>query len=225
MGALLSRLISLIAYACVGTFIAEAAGIAYLRATGKLDDQKIERFVEVAQGLDKNEAKTDEPLTITSDYEDQPSYEEREQARDLQARQLEMREQALKSGLDRVRFEQRNLTVARERYDSLQGAFDQQLESLRSKALSSGLENVRQIWENIKPKQAKEQILEMIEAQEVNDVVSILSAMPIGKRAKIVAEFKSPEEAEKLEEILRLIRQGVPEVNLIDKTRSQIKQP
>ncbi len=81
------------------------------------------------------------------------------------------------------------------------------------------------IWENIKPKQAKEQILKMLDNQEMNEVVTILSGMPIGKRAKIVGEFKTPEETEKLDEILRLIRCGVPEVNLIDKTLSQVKQP
>ena len=96
---------------------------------------------------------------------------------------------------------------------------------MRSKALSTGRENVRTIWENIKPKQAKEQIMEMIDKQEMNEVVTIFVAMPIAKRAKIVSEFKTAEELQKLDEIMRLIRQGVPEVNLIDKTRSQIGQP
>ena len=90
--------------------------------------------------------------------------------------------------------------------------------------MTTGHENVRSIWENIKPKQAKEQILKMIEADEIKDVVTIFSAIPITKRAKIVAEFKSPEETKKLDDILRLIREGVAEVNLIEKTDRQIKQ-
>ena len=65
----------------------------------------------------------------------------------------------------------------------------------------------------------------MIDKQEMNEVVTILVAMPIAKRAKIVSEFKTPDELQKLDEMLRLIRQGVPEVNLIDKTRSQIGEP
>ena len=67
--------------------------------------------------------------------------------------------------------------------------------------------------------------MEMIDKQEMNEVVTILVAMPIAKRAKIVSEFKTAEELQKLDEMLRLIRQGVPEVNLIDKTRSQIDEP
>ena len=65
----------------------------------------------------------------------------------------------------------------------------------------------------------------MIEANEMDDVVSIMGAMPIARRAKIITEFKSPEEVEKLGDVLRLIREGVPQVDLIEKTKDQIKQP
>ena len=224
MGRLLGKLLALFAYFCVATVIAAAAGVVQLRVTGRLDDNRIDRIVAALQG---NETKDEKiaaaaPVDAPRDPE-QPSYEERERTRDIHARNLELREQALKSGLERVRFEKDQVTEDRDRYKRLQAAFEEQLNSERNKALSQGSENVRQIWENIKPKQAKEQILQMIEKQEINDVVSILSAMPIGKRAEIVAEFKTSDETAKLDEIMRLIRLGVPEVNLIDKTRSQIK--
>ena len=182
-------------------------------------------MLAAAQGIEPKETKASSTEEEKPANAEQPSYDDREQGRELQRRNLELREQALKSGMDRVRFEQGKLARDKEIYDALEHAFEQQLEALRSKALSSGRENVRMIWENIKPKQAKEQILQMLEKQEINEVVTILSSMPISKRAKIVSEFKSADETEKLDEILRLIRSGVPEVNLIDKTRSQIKQP
>jgi hypothetical protein len=212
-------------YACVATLVAQLVAVGYLTASGKLDNHRVDQILLATRGEIQPKAQSHEVTPQNDVDQEQPSYEDREQARQLQSRQLEMREQALKSGLERIRFEQHNLTRDKDRYDALQGAFDQRLEALRSKALSTGRENVRTIWENIKPKQAKEQILQMIDKQEMNEAVTIFVAMPIAKRAKIVSEFKTPDELEKLDEMLRLIRQGVPEVNLIDKTRSQISQP
>ncbi len=225
MGRLLATLMAMGAYLCVATVVAALAGLIYLRTSGKLSDDRIDRMLMVAQGLDVKEPKNEQAVGDTSNDVEQPSYEDHERSRELQSRNMEMREQALKSGLDRIRFEQSKVAREKEIYDALENAFETQLEALRTKALSSGRENVRMIWENIKPKQAKEQILKMLENQEMNEVVTILGGMPIGKRAKIVAEFKTPEETARLDEIMRLIRSGVPEVNLIDKTRSQVKQP
>ena len=225
MGALLGKLMTLGAYASVATVVAALAGLLFLRTTGRLSNDRIDRMLAVAQGIDTKESKSEPPVRETVDDVEQPSYEDHEQARELHSRNLEMREQALKSGLDRVRFEQSKVAREKEVYDALESAFETQLESLRSKALSSGRENVRMIWENIKPKQAKEQILKMLDNEEMNEVVTILSGMPIGKRAKIISEFKTADETQRLDEVLRLIRSGVPEVNLIDKTRSQVKQP
>jgi hypothetical protein len=216
---MIGRLFALFAYLCVATLVTEIAGVAYLRATGNLDDARALKLLAVARGeVDADSKPNHETKTAETA---QASYDERQQLRDLQSRQLDMREQAVKSMLDRVRFEQRALTEEKDRHERLRTAFDEQLTALRQGALSTGRENVRLIWENIKPKQAKEQILQMVEAQEMLQVVEILSAMPIGKRAKIVAEFKTPEEVEKLGEILRLIRQGSPQVDLIDKTKGQ----
>ena len=212
-------------YVCVATLVAQIVAVGYLCASGKLDNRRVDQILLAARGEIQPLAQPRDVTPQTDVEQEQSSYEDRERARQLHSRQLEMREQALKSGLERIRFEQHNLTRDKDRYKGLRDAFDQRLEDLRSKALTTGRENVRTIWENIKPKQAKEQILEMIDKQEMNEVVTILVAMPIAKRAKIVSEFKTPDELQKLDEMLRLIRQGVPEVNLIDKTRSQIQEP
>lgn len=136
-----------------------------------------------------------------------------------------MHKLALKTSMERVQYAQKVLTEDKDRYERLKTAFEEQLGALRDGAKSTGRENVRLIWENIKPKLAKEQILQMLEANEINEVVAILSAVPIARRAKIISEFKTPAETAKVDEILRLIRQGVPETNLIDKTRSQVVEP
>jgi hypothetical protein len=221
MGRILGALMGLVTYSCVATLLAVGATLAYLRLSDTLTDDTVQKIVAVLEGAELFDPNREVPQKPKSEDSEQPSYEDREQARDLQARNLELREQALNSRLDLVRAEQRALVADKERHERLKEAFTNQLTALREGTTSSGRENVRMIWENIKPKQAKEQILQMLAAQEINEVVALLSAMPIDRRAKIVGEFKTPDEAAKLEEILRLIREGIPEINLVEKTLNQ----
>jgi hypothetical protein len=222
MGKLFGKLAALLAYVAIATLVAEAAGVAYWRFSGQLTDDKVTKLVAVAQGVELEEKKSEDPSKKKDEDKEEPSYDDRQQARDLQARNLELREQSIKTGLELLNIEKRLVTEEKTRYETLKRNFDEQLKQLREGALTSGRENVRLIWENIKPKQAKEQILGMLVNSEMDQVVSILSGMPISKRAKIVSEFKTPEEAKKLDEILRMIRDGVAEVNLIDKTKKSV---
>ncbi len=189
-------------YACVATLLAQIMAVGYLMASGRLDGQRVDQILSAARGETQPLAQPHEVTPQAEAEQEQPSYEDRERARQLASRQLEMREQALKGNLERLRFEQDNLTRDKERLDLRQGAFTQQLDALRSKALSSGRETVRTTWENIKPKLAKEQIMKMIDRDEMNEVVAIVVAMPTAKWAKIVSEFKTPDELEKLDQII-----------------------
>src|SRR4051812_3102766 len=193
MGRLLGKLSAFFAYLCVATLIAQGSAIVYLRATGRLDDQRLARVSDALRGIEPP-PKTEEKKTDIKDpsLTEEPSLEERTAVRDLAARNLEIREQAVKSSLDRVLYEKNSLTEEKDRYEHIKTSFESKLIALREGALSTGRESVRLIWENIKPKQAKEQMLKMIENKELNEVVTILGAMPISKRAKIVSEFKSP---------------------------------
>ena len=93
-------------------------------------------------------------------------------------------------------------------FELLVAEYRKQIADAEAGQVKKGQEDVRLIWENIKPKLAKELILKMIDADEKEQVVVILSAMPINKQSKIVSEFKSEDEQKKLDEIMRLIRQG-----------------
>ena len=63
-------------------------------------------------------------------------------------------------------------------------------------AAATGREDARRTLETLKPKQAKELIAQMLEGKEIDEVVMLLAGMPEGKRAKIIAEFKTPAETE-----------------------------
>ena len=116
------------------------------------------------------------------------------------------------------------------RLDSWKQSFDKRLADLQTAATEAALLEVQRTLEAIQPKQAKEQIMKMLAEPKtaaddpMEDVVRILKAMPLDKRKKILAEFKTPEEIEKLSEILRVIRLGGSDTDLLRDTRGQLQQ-
>lgn len=223
MGRLIGAAAGLLVYFCVATVLTAAIVVGYFFTHGYLDQEKLSRIIAVARGAELA-APAVEQTAKTPQAGEQQSLDEVERQRAVQSRLIELREQAIDANLDRVRFEQRKLSNERSQYELLQKGFTEVLDEKRNKAILAGRENMQLIWENIKPKQAKEEILQMIDSGEKNEVVAILSGISITKRARIIGEFKTAEEAAKLEEILRLIREGIPDVLPIDETREELKK-
>lgn len=212
------------AYVCIGTVLALAGSAAYLISTGRLDQRRIEQIAAIVGGAELPVA-AKLPPSGSQVPQEQASLEDLAEARALRMRDLELREQALANHLAIVKSEYDKLADEKGRYESIKAAFKAQLEELRGGTLAANRDSARLILESIKPKQAKEQVLRMVKDREIEDVVLILSQMPTAKRAKIIGEFKTEEEATTLAEILKLIRDGVPEVSLIDETNAQVGKP
>ena len=88
--------------------------------------------------------------------------------------------------------------------------FEAQLKAVKEEAEANGLEVVRSTLESLNPSQAKEQLKQMLDNDELDDVVILLTDMQTSRRAEILAQFQSPDESEQLAELLRRIRQGAP---------------
>jgi hypothetical protein len=58
----------------------------------------------------------------------------------------------------------------------------------------------------------------------MDEAVVLLAGMTESRRAKIAAEFKSPNEVEQLGELLRRIRQGTPLAGMAESTEKQMGQ-
>jgi hypothetical protein len=213
---------AIIAYFCIATVLAAVIGVSYAWHTGRLDERKLAAMAAVLEGI--------EPRTPAPDAQKAASapaitsVADRQASRDGQFRLLELREQALENRLKQVRFEKQKLDDEKQRFELDKLGFERRLGADKLTALQAGSENARLLLESVKPKQSKELIMQMLEADEIEAVVTLFSAMPIAKRAKIAAEFKTEDETKKLDEILRRIRQGQPEVGLIDEELKRLKQ-
>jgi aminopeptidase N len=222
MGKLFGMLGALVAYVSIGTVLALGMGVGYLMLNGALTRERTAEIVAILQGFDRRAAQAAADADRDAAHASQASPADLARARALKNRDLELREQALRNYHEQVRSERVKLTQETDRYKQIKTAFDTELNTLRETAVATSQENARVILENIKPKQAKEQIVRMVQAGEMKSAVMLLSAMPVTKRAKVITEFKTDEESQLLAEMLKLIRQGEPEVTLIDRTRDQL---
>lgn len=229
----MSRLLRLIPaaifYFCVATVLAEVGAIAVLASQGVLTKPRLMQCLAALYGVNLHELEKATAEANQPPPNETPAFEEVIKQRALASRALDLRETAVDKALVDVRALTAQLKTERERYDLLKQQFDARLAQLELVFTDSSLQEVQRTLEAIHPKQAKDQILRMLDdatgedEERVNrDVVTMLKAMPLDKRKKILAEFKSEEEAEKLHEVLKQIREGVPDLTLIRETRAQL---
>lgn len=222
IGRLMSALWMVAACFCVATVIALAIGGVYVSSNGAIDRGKLLRIVAIAQG--REPAPDERARPEDNAPQAPPSMAELAAARSLQMRNVELREQSVRQGLSHLEFERGRLAEEKGRFFREKTGFENRLDERAAALEVASQENVRLILENMKPKQVKEQVLLMLKDERIEEVVSLLAAMPIAKRAKIAGEFKTEEESEKLAEILELMRAGVPEAGIIDAARQQLQQ-
>jgi hypothetical protein len=222
MTKLVNGISALVVYLCIGQTLVMLLVIGLLIAKGGLTHEKFRQIAAVVQGVDL--------LAIREKVEDQrktantpqPSTADLADARARAARDIEIREQELVNIRNRLAKAQSDLADEADRFRRLHDDFESRLKTLRDGAVAANMENARLMLENMKPRQAKEQIQKMLADRELKQAVTLLSAMPIEKRSKIIAEFKSEEESDQLAEMLRLIRAGEPEVTLVDEAQKNL---
>ena len=230
----MKRLVQLISAAiaclCVATVLAEGVGATYVYLRVGMSQDKLYRLLAVLENVDLDAIRAKHEAAKKPENSEQVSPEDVLRARLVNDLHLDLRESAIDKALLELRALEGKLKTERERYDEIKLSFDKRLDELKAGASDMSLQEVQRTLEAIAPKQAKEQILRILDEPDedaaeraMTDVVTILKAMPLDRRKKIIAEFKTAEEAQQLHEILREIRLGEPEVSLIRDTREKVK--
>jgi flagellar motility protein MotE (MotC chaperone) len=211
-----------IACVCIGTLLTQGAGLALLWSKGQLNKTTTAKLLAVLYGIEPRAPEVAADGAAAPEDREQTSWEQIEQARVLHMRQIEMREQALAAEASRLRALQASLETDRGTYDRTKTAFEDKLKADREGVLAAGRDSVRALWENMKTKQAKDEIVQTYEGGDVDKVVSIFAAMAPNKQAKIAAEFKSPKEQQVLNEITQAILDGKPLATMIDEAQQNL---
>jgi len=227
MKSALSWISSLFTALGIGTLVSVVIIVGMLWSKGALNDERIYGMLAALQGI---KPPPPENTSVLNSQTETPSIDQIRGVRMRASLDLDLRESAIDKALGDLRTIETSLQNETKRLDSWKESFDKRLSDLQTAAADSSLREVQQTLEVIQAKQAKEQLIKMLEEPKsatddpIEDVVRILKAMPLDKRKKILAEFKTPEETMTLAEILRVIRLGGSDSELLRDTRSQLQQ-
>jgi hypothetical protein len=228
MNRILSWTGSLLVAFSIGTTISLVVVAGMLWWKGALADERLIAMIAALQGikpLPPGAAEAADPAAA-----EQPSLDQIMRARLRTSLDLDLRESAIDKSLGDLRTVETLIKTERERLDLWKLDFDQRLAKLETAATDAALLEVQRALEVMSPKQAKDQILKMLDEpgaagdDPMQDVVTVIKSMADDKRKKLLGEFKTPEEADKLAEILHEIRLGLPDSDIIRDTRNQLQQ-
>jgi len=211
----------------IGTFVTLLVLGTMLWFKGVLADERILGMLAALQGI--------KPLPPPSGSELSTDAEQASPDQILQARlraslDLDLRESAIDKTLGDLRTIETQLRSESKRLDDWKDSFDKRLADLQTAANEASLLEVQRTFESMPAKQAKEQIIRLLEHpagtadNHMQDIVRILKAMPIERRKKILQEFKNDTEVEKLSEIILEILLGGADAELLRDTRGQLQQ-
>lgn len=228
MKAALTWIGSLITALGLGTLISVVVIAVMLWSKGAFSDERLLGMFAALQGIQTS------PPSISAAHAtdaEQASIEQVLSSRMKASLDLDLRESAIDKALGDLRTIETSLQNETKRLDSWKQSFDKRLADLQTAAADTSLREVQQTLETIKPQQAKEQLVKMLEDPKsptddpMEAIVRILKAMPLDKRKKILEQFKTPEDNKILAEILRMIRLGGSDSDLLRDTRGQLQQP
>ena len=228
---IVGTLSSLFVYFCIGTVLAGVVLGGVMWSKGALSGDRLTALMAAIYGLPfpSKLATTNVNGTVAA-VNEAPSFEQVQERRMLANLDLDLRESAVDKSLADLRNLETQIRDERKRLDQWKLSFDKRLADLENANTNQAMQELQRTLEAMAPKQAKEQVLKIMEApptknnRPLDDVVTLLKSMPADKRKKILAEFKTADEAEKLSNILKEIRLGTPDSDLIRDSRSQLQQ-
>ncbi len=224
MKKLFSLLSAVTLYFCLATVLALVVAIGAMWFKGALDEERMYRVLAALHGIDLLTMQRHIVAQEKAADSEQPSHAARLRQQMLTSLDLDLREQAIGQGLQSMKEIQSHLERETSRFDDLRQAYAVKLQELADEEQATALKELQRTLEAIKPEQAKEQILKMLDDDSMDAVVTIMKNMPIDKRKKIIAEFKQGADADQLYEILRNIRLGEPMVSQIEDAQEKLKQ-
>lgn len=209
-------------------FLIAAGGVGWLVKSGRLNKKK---FAEVKKIIFPATHPSTQPATLATDAESAGSVPTTEpsvrvdallaqasgrsaveqveflhQSFDIEVAQLDRRQRELADVQQQVELAKVQLARDRQQLEQDRAALINQQQQQARQAADQGFQDSLQLYESLPPRQVKTLFMSMND----DDVVQYLRAMEPEQAAKIVKEFKTPEEADRIEKVLEKIRQPAP---------------
>ncbi|HAN96456.1 MAG TPA: hypothetical protein DCQ98_03025 [Planctomycetaceae bacterium] len=186
----------LVAWVCVATVLAQLVFFAALWMEGGFDPERRLRLEAYLAGVDTEEVRKE--------------VESKAAAARAAAGRVDrlgtMRRTAVTTGADHVRLLEAKLLDERQRYETIRALFESRLKKLAGERSAAAMETVRSTLEVLEPETAKDMLMTFLDDGALDDVVSVVTGMSADRQRKIFAEFRTPEEIQRLNDILLRIR-------------------
>jgi hypothetical protein len=218
-------------FACfsVATVLAEAGLLAVLRQRGSVNADTAQKLLTVAYDIPVRAIYEELAAKAQPVKKEMVSFAEVQEARMLTSLDLDLRQMSSDKGLMDMRELAVLLDQEKGRYTVVKNWFDKEWDNLQKGASDSALRDLQHQIESLQPKAAKDQLLRILDSPDVpaeialNQVVTIFKNLAIDKRKKIVDEFKDTD-SQRLQDILRQIRLGMPELDVLRGTRMKLQE-
>ncbi len=203
----MKKLSSLFLWFCAATVLAQIIIIALSYFRGNINADTLTKLVATLNGIEIEGQRLQQALD-NANKAPIPTREEVIAARAQKSLEFDQRERALNRKQEQLESLQAKLQVDIKDFDARRLAFEEAV-AMRSKSLNDQtLGEVQKIVELLEPGQASGQLIKMMDNGSIEDVVSIVKALPDDKRTKILREFEQAD-PEKFKELLGKIRAGV----------------
>ncbi|MBN2293175.1 MAG: hypothetical protein JXM70_12160 [Pirellulales bacterium] len=207
----------------VGTLIAQSMIFAYVWKSWDMSGDKITQMMAIARGREMVAVARDELRRQEEIAPEQPSFEEIIEVRAGKNRNMELREQALSQDVTELRAQQNKQNREFASFKETRGAFEKKLTELKEFQESNGLQENIVILQNMKPEQAKDQLIKIYDSGQIDQAVMLVAGMEAMKLKKITGVFTTEEDQKILADILRRIRLGTPVALLAEQTLEELE--
>ncbi|SRR6056297_14491 len=212
----MTMLFRLVGGICVATVLTQLIVLGACFFRGTVNSQTITQIIALMNGIDIQGQRLSMVINRANGVE-QPDFNEILDARAREALDMDLRLDAQQRYSRELEEKNKELKATQVRFDMRREEFFKKLDEIRLGAQQDGMQELTRTLQAMDAEQAKDQLLRMLNADRIEDVVNIIQATPLDKRTDILAEFISEDEKEKLAEILRRIGEGEPATTLIDR--------
>ncbi len=204
---------------CVATVIAQLIILAMVMMRGNLRRETMTKAIALLNGIDIS------GVQLRKAFDDArnvpvPTYDEVLAERARQNLNLEMRERSIAQFTEQLKTMETQLKQQQADFDRRKEAFYALLDEMSKKGKAENLGEIQRTLEAISPGLAKAHLIKMLEANQMDDVVSIIKGMALDKRKKVVEEFISESEITQIAEVINQLRLGEPAASVIDQARN-----
>ncbi len=207
-------------------FLAAAGFVVWLRAEDRLDTERIRRVYDMFRmTIEEEKAQQEEEARLAAQTQEEVEHlawlRQVSTGSQTMFERLDAAQQSDDMSnviYDRVRREVRDLhamlansaallAAEREAIERERAALDERINAERERRESEDFQQAVKLYEQLRPKQAKQMFQELLENGQTEEVVEYLAAMQVRKAAAVLGEFKSPQEVPQGTMLIERLRQ------------------